>query len=126
MHLGHKPPGRPSAEAATAKQLLPKSSPKQLGSSFLLFVGNEGAADAASHAPLKRPIPIKLCECCSLAMKGKGGFLLLFSAPQTENISLLSPYDRKIKINCISPYRFQLRFLSQGLRLGQSLLKCCI
>lgn len=57
-------------------------------------------------------------------MQSKGGFLLFLSALQTENVSLLSLYDCKIKISCISPYPLQLHFGSLGLWLGRSLLNC--
>jgi len=70
--FGAQAPRSPSAEGDTAKQLLPRTSPKQLRSSFLQL------ADAVSHAPLKRPILIKHYKCCSLAMQSKGGFFPLF------------------------------------------------
>lgn len=41
-------------------------------------------------------------------MQSKGGFPLFLSASQTENVSLLSLYDCKIEISCISPYPLQL------------------
>lgn len=124
LHLWHKPPGSPSAEAATAKQLLPKSSPRQLRSSFLQSAGHGSTASTISHAVLKTLILIKLYKGHFLAMQSKARFSLFIFAPQTENVSLLSSYDYKIR--GISPSQFQLHFVSPGLRLGQSLLKCYI
>lgn len=81
LPLWHKPPGSPSAEAATAKQLLPKSSPRQLRSSFLLSAGHGSTASTISHAVLKRLILIKLYKGHFLAMQSKARFSLLYFCP---------------------------------------------